>query len=129
MKRPKFHISFIISWSFGFLLLLFSIFYQDLSRLSGIKDWLRILSNAALVPGVLLTGISVLVKISEEGIFDGAKYAVSSIFSHLRKNPKPYASYYEYMRREKKKGNITSFLFSGLFYLILAICFTLFYYY
>lgn len=113
----------------GLLLLILSLFVQDQSAVSGIKDWLRIFANAALVPGVLLTGLGLLVRIADENFFDGIKYATGSLLSHLRARPKRHASYYDYLHREKKKSPALSLLLPGLGYLGLAIALTIFYYF
>lgn len=111
----------------GLILLIISLLYQDAGHITNAKDWIRIFSNASLVPGVLLTGLGLIVRIAEEGIFDGIKYAISSIRAHLHNSSKRYASYYDYMHREKKKS-ANPLLLPGLFYLAAAIILTILYY-
>lgn len=108
----------------GFLLLVFGIFYQELPVGNDIREWLRILSNAALLPGVLLTGFGIIARISGEGLFDGIKYGISSLFTNLRGGKKRYASYYDYMHREKKKRGANPLMFPGILFLGAAVILT-----
>ena len=87
----------------GIALFLINLLYQQPSEISGAREWLRILSNAALLPGVLFSGISAMIRISGEGLFDGIRYTMSSMIARLRGVDKKYASYFDYTRREKKK--------------------------
>lgn len=112
----------------GLILLVVSIICQDVSNIKGVKDWICILSNAALVPGVLLTGFGLLVRIAGEGIFDGIKYALSSMLTHLRREQKRHATYYDYTQRKKKQENASSLLLSGIFYLAAAVIMTILFY-
>lgn len=125
MKR---YTSVLAAGTVGFILLIFSVFYQDIGNAEGTADRIRILSNAALVPGVLLTGTGLIARISEEGIFDGMKYAISSLMSHLRNESKHSASYYDYLQREKKKGGLRGLFLPGIFYLVSAAVLTFLYY-
>ena len=125
MKR---HIGKLAALAFGLVLLVFSFVYQKPYAGSGAKECMRILSNSALVPGILLTGVGVLARISDEGFFDGVRYSMSSIFSHVRKREKKYASFYDYMRRERKKSS-NPLLLPGLGYLAAAVVLTVVYYF
>lgn len=125
MKR---HAGTIAAALCGLVLFVFSILWQDLSVASGAREWVRVLSNAALVPGVLLTGVGLLVRIADENFFDGIRYATGSLLSHLQGKPKRHASYYEYLRREKKPGPALSLLLPGLGFLIPAAILTALYY-
>lgn len=112
----------------GCILMILSILWQDLETATGIKDWILILSNASLVPGVLLTGLGLIVRIADENTFDGMKYSISSIISHMKGEPKHYATYYDYLQREKKKNSTLPLILPGLFFLAAAIVLTLLYY-
>ena len=112
----------------GAVLFLLSLLYQRPAQISGAREWLRILSNAALLPGVLLSGLSVLLRISGEGLFDGLRYTMSSLLARLRGVDKKYASYFDYTRREKKQRAGDPLLLPGLFFLAAAILLTILYY-
>lgn len=114
----------------GVILFILGLLWQDLMAASGSRDWLRIFSNAALFPGTLLTGISLLVKIGEENVFDGIKYALGSLFTHLKGGSKRYATYYDYLHRERpqKRGGVLPMLTVGLCFLLAAVLFTTLFY-
>ena len=54
------HLGKLIALLCGAVLFLLSMLYQKPAQVSGAQEWLRILSNAALLPGVLLSGFSAL---------------------------------------------------------------------
>lgn len=113
----------------GLALMALCIFWQGIGAAESLEDVLKILSNAALLPGVLLTGIGGLAWISDEHFFDGIKYATGSIFAHLRGKPKRFASYYDYIHREKaKSGGTFTMLIPGLIFLGIAVLLTVLYY-
>lgn len=125
MKR---HAGKLIAFACGLVLMLLSVLLQKPWETAYAKDWVRIFSNAALVPGVLLTGLGLIVRISDENFFDGIKYAASSMLSHLRNEPKRHATYYDYIHRKKKKGGASALLLPGLLFLFAAILLTLLFY-
>lgn len=118
----------VIALLVGALMFVAGILFQDAGQINGIREWMKAFSNAALLSGVLLTGIGLLTLISGDGFFDGIKYATSSIWADLRKEKKRYATYYDYKKREKKKSGASSLLFPGVFYLLLSVFFTIVYY-
>lgn len=118
----------LIAFACGLVLGVFSILYQIPSKADGMKEWLRVLSNGALVPGVLFSGISLLAWISGDGLFDAVRYTVSSMVAQFRGEKKQYATYYDYLRREKKRNAFNPLLLPGVFFLACAIILTLIYY-
>lgn len=125
MKR---HLGQLIALLCGLALFLISLLYQDPFQVSGFREWFRILSNAALIPGVLLAGISGMMWISGEGLFNGIKYSINSLVARMLGHEKRYASYYDYIRREKKKRPAYPMLLPGVLFLAAAIVFNLLYY-
>lgn len=105
-----------------------SLLWQGFGSAENAAERIRMLSNSALLAGVLLAGIGALAWVSGEHFFDGIRYAVSSLFSHLRGKPKRYATYYDYIHREKEKGGGFSLLVPGLVFLGLATALTGLYY-
>lgn len=124
MKR---HLGKLIALGCGGLMMLLSVLYQ--MPVSGTREWLRILSNGALMPGFLLTGLGVMLRISEEGLFDGIRYATSSLLARVRGLDKKYPSYYDFTRREKKVRSASPLLLPGVFYLAAAVVLTVLYYF
>ncbi len=116
MKR---YLGQLIVFLIGLVMLAVNIFYQGIP--SATRDWFRVLSNAALVPGVLLSGLGLIIRISGEGFFDGIRYGFSSMLSHLRGVRKKYASFYEYSQRQRKKSGAFDLLLPGLIFLAFAV--------
>ena len=110
----------------GCVLWLLCVLYQGLPQASDVREWFRVLSNGALIPGVLFVGISGIVWISGEGLFDGIKYSMASMMARMRGHEKRYATYYDYTRREKEPPSFPMLL-PGLAFLAAAIVFTLLY--
>lgn len=125
MKR---HIGKVVAFLVGLCIGIFGVFFQNVEQIHGMQEWLKALSNASFLSGTLLTGIGLLVLISKEGVFDGMKYATSSIWASLWNRKKRYATYYDYMKREKKRGGASSLLVPGLFYILFAVIFTVLFY-
>ena len=111
----------------GAVLWLISVLYQGLPQASNTKEWFLILSNGALIPGVLFVGISGMMWVAGEGLFDGIKYSMSSLMARMRGHEKRYATYYDYTRREKKEAPSFPMLFPGLTFLAAAVILTLLY--
>ncbi len=112
----------------GALIVGLSLLWQGLENARTAADWLRMLSNSALLAGVILAGIGALAWVSDEHFFDGIKYSVSSLVCRLRGKPKRYATYYDYIHREKTKGGGFSMIVPGLVFLGIAVLFTVLYY-
>ncbi len=102
------------------------VWYQGIPETGNIREWCRILSNGALIPGVLFVGISALSWIAGDGMFDGLKYCMDTMMIHLRGDKKKYGSYYDYTQRKKKRGNYPMLL-PGIFFLGAAVVLTLLY--
>lgn len=118
----------IIAVVCGAVIMGLSLLWQGSENAVTAADWLRMLSNSALLAGVILAGIGALAWVSDEHFFDGIRYAASSLFSHLRGKPKRYATYYDYIHREKSKGGRFALLVPGLVFLGLAVLLTGLYY-
>ncbi len=124
MKR---HLGKLIALLCGLALWVFGVAYQGLPQTPDSKEWFRVLSNGALLPGVLFVGISGLTWIAGDGMFDGLAYSMRTLITHLRREKKKYASYYDYTQREKKRGTYPMLL-PGLFFLAAAMVLTLLFY-
>lgn len=124
MKRYIGQLSALLS---GIVLWAGCIVYQSPSRKDGIREWLRILSNGALLPGILFLGVSGLMWIAGEGQFDGIRYSMGSLFARLRGQKKRYASYFDYMQRKKKRGGYP-LLLPGAAFFAAAVLLTVLYY-
>lgn len=113
----------------GFGLCVFGVAYQGPSEAGDPVSWCRVLSNATLIPGVLFSGVSALAWIAGEGTFDGIRYSMSSLLARIRGTDKRYATYLDYLRREKRKGTGGRLLLIvGLAFLGTSVLFTILYY-
>lgn len=124
MKR---HMGQLTALLCGLALWFGAVMYQKPLQLSGVREWMRVLSNGALVPGVLFVGISGLVWIAGEGLFDGIRYSMSRMKSQFFGRNKNY-SFYDYTRREKKHGSSYPMLIPGLLFLALSVVLTVLFY-
>ena len=124
MKRS----SWIASSVCGLLIMGFSLLWQGTGNAETLSDWIKILSNSALLAGVILAGIGALAWVSDKHFFDGIRYAVTSLFDDIRGKPKRYATYYDFINREKKKSGGFPMLVPGLVFLGLAVLLTGLYY-
>lgn len=125
MKRAT---PLLITLFCGLVLFAIGMLWQKPEVVSGAKEWVRICSNALLLPGTLLTGIGGLVRISEEHFFDGLTYAMGNLFSHLLGLPKRHDTYYGYIHRERQKSGAAPLLAAGCVYLAAAVALTLLFY-
>lgn len=118
-------IGHIVAFVIGCILMLCCVLFQQTEG-ADTTGWMLILSNAALVPGVLLLGFGILTLIAGEGLFDAAKYTASAIWTHLRGGKLKYESYYLYTKRERKQktGGVGFMLIPGAIFLIIAFAFT-----
>lgn len=105
-----------------------SVAYQAAGGENSLQDWFRIASNAALIPGVLYLGVSAMLRISGEGVFDALRYSLSTLLAHFRGETKRYPSYYDYLQREKKARASYPMLLPGVLFLGAAVALTLLYY-
>lgn len=121
------HLGKLIALLCGLALCLGTAFYRGVPPDSGAGEWLRVLSDGALIPAVLFIGLSLLVRIAGDGQFDGIKYTMSNLLTHIRGGEKRYATYYDYMQREKKKRTGSSLMLPGLFFLAVSIVLALLY--
>lgn len=112
----------------GAVLWAVSVVYQSPNPAAGFREWCRVLSNGALIPGVLFLGIGLMSWIAGTGQFDGFRYSMSSLYARLRGEKKQYASYYDYIHRQKKPRGSSPLLLPGLFFLAAAVILTLLYY-
>ena len=86
----------------------------------------RDLADAFTIPGVVLTGVGLLVFCTNEGVFDGLNYAVKSFFNMFRRNAPKYNSLYDYREAKGREKLTFGFVvFSGLGFLAVAIVFYL----
>lgn len=85
------------------------------------ENILVLLSDACFVPGVLLSGVGMLMRICDAGVFDMLAYGVADAARGIKGEK---LSYYEYKKKRLEKplcGN--GLLLAGGIYLFLAVVF------
>lgn len=94
------------------------------------RELMGVLSNAFLVPGVILAGAGLIVVASNGGAFDMLAFAVIRFFDLFKKDVKgKYKDFHDYREAKKDRGLKTTFmLFTGLGYIALAVIFLICYY-
>lgn len=95
-------------------------------------DMMSALCDACFVPGILLTGVGILVLVANDGFFDILSYGAHSLlvlFSALRR-PEKHESYYDYKqgREARRKRPDRVVLWVGLIFLAAAVVFLIVYY-
>ena len=91
----------------------------------------RLLSDAASIPGAIMTLLPFLFWIASDGFFDGLTYALSTLGNMLTfRGAKKQEKYYDYKQRkaEKRMSGYWFILFVGLGYLALCGIFLILYY-
>lgn len=92
---------------------------------------MQILSDSFFVPGVLLTGVGLLVFVSNAGLFDMLAYGVHLIYDRFIRDvtKRKYRTFYDYKEsRKDKKKDITSLLMVGIVFIILSVVFLILHY-
>lgn len=105
MKRNR---GRLIALLCGCVLWLLCVLYQGLPQATDIRAWFHVLSNGALIPGVLFVGISGMSWIAGEGLFDGIQYSIRTMMDHMRGREKQYATYYDYAHRRSTRPHSPS---------------------
>ncbi len=95
---------------------------KDFFNQTDAKMIFHILSDAFFVPGVVITGIGLLVFSANEGSFDMLAYGIDAFADFFRKQSRKKApTYYDYkVMRADKKVRFGFLLISGLIFLAVA---------
>jgi hypothetical protein len=113
---------YLLTIAVGLALVAWVAFSKDIFAQTSNSVILGILSDSFLVPGVLISGFGGLIFVSNEGVFDGITYGLTSFFDIFRKDKQnKYRTFFDY--RESKGERDTSFgylLICGLSFLALS---------
>ena len=105
-KLKKYLITFGIGFGIAFLIA----YSKDVFAQTDLSKIFHILTDSFCVSAVLITGFGLLIFVSNEGVFDGITYAVTSFINIFRKEKKnKYRTYYDY--KESKSNRDMSFGF------------------
>lgn len=94
---------YLITFGIGFVMAFLVAYSKNVFDQTELSKIYHILTDSFCIPAVLITGYGGLVFVSNEGVFDGLTYAMTSFFDIFRKEKKnKYDSFYDYV---KSKGN------------------------
>ena len=127
MKRPKLW-QYLISFFVGAAIAFGVFFAKDLFERTDLSEIYKILSDGFFVAGVLLGGLGLLVFGSNGGTFDMLVYGVSSVIALVFPGARRHDTFFDYrMARNRRRSSFVFLLLVGLFYLALAIVFSMLY--
>lgn len=92
---------------------------------------MQILSDAFLIPGVIIGGVGLLVFASNGGAYDMLGYAMLMFFNLFRRdvNKRKYKDFYEYRQSKKdRKHGFAFMLIVGVVFIAVAVVFLILYY-
>ena len=122
---------YVLAIAVGLLLALTVCFARDIFHETDVALIVRYLSDAFLVPGVLLTGIGLLSFLKKEGTYDGLFYSFHSMrgtftMRHDDEARKEIArTYYDYKQNVKAKRKVAwHLIIVGGGFLLIAIALT-----
>ncbi len=100
------------------------------------SEMMKILSNAFFVPGVLFVGVGSIIFVSNVGYFNLFDFGFKQLFNQFGPKEKrkafreKYPDYYTYNKeKQKERAQYTFILFPGIFFILLAVLFTVLFYY
>ena len=130
--KPGSALRYIIAALAGAIIALAVVFLKGITRADSITVKFRILSDAFLAAGLILTLSGAFVWIVGQGTFSGLGYAFSRLFVALhdkRYRDEHKETYLEYGERKAAKKSPCLFLIiTGAAYLVPAIAFTILFY-
>ena len=116
-------IKYIIIIALGLLTALYIAHTKEIFEQTDKKTIYHILHDSLFVPGVIISGIGLLIYVSNEGVFDGIAYGVISFIGLFKsKSERKYNSFVEYKEMKHANPMKSGFIvISGLIILALSI--------
>lgn len=118
MKTIK---KYLITLAVGFLMAGLVMYSKDIFNQTERSEILHILTDSFSIPAVLITGFGGLIFVSNEGVFDGLAYGVTSFIDMFRKEKKSqFRTFYDY--KESKSERDMSFgylLICGVLFIVI----------
>lgn len=118
MKTIK---KYLITLAVGFLMAGLVMYSKDIFNQTELSEILHILTDSFSIPAVLITGFGGLIFVSNEGVFDGLAYGVTSFIDMFRKEKKnQFRTFYDY--KESKSERNMSFgylLICGVLFIVI----------
>ena len=116
-------IKYIIVIGIGLIIAFLIALSKDVFNITDKKTLYHVLSDSFLVPGVVTTGMGLLIYVSDEGVFDGITYGILAFINMFSpRNERKYNSLYEYkQKKHATRTKIGFILISGLVLIILSV--------
>lgn len=118
MKTIK---KYLITLAVGFLMAGLVMYSKDIFNQTELSEILHILTDSFSIPAVLITGFGGLIFVSNEGVFDGLAYGLTSFIDMFRKDKKnQFRTFYDY--KESKSERDMSFgylLICGVLFIVI----------
>lgn len=116
---------------YGLIGLMIGVFYFTNHIPEEKADYLKILSDSALIPGIILLCVYCLTLVSKEGIFDGIGYGTRYIINKLIPTKKMFETktYLDYKLEKEEKRKETHYeglIVSIVFIVICIICYLIY---
>lgn len=116
---------------YGLIGLMIGVFYFTNHIPKEKVDYLKILSDSALIPGIILLCVYCLTLVSKEGIFDGIGYGTRYIINKLIPTKKMFETktYLDYKLEKEEKRKETHYeglIVSIVFIVICIICYLIY---
>jgi hypothetical protein len=113
---------YLITIGAGILATFAIVCLKDIFTVTEVAKIFHILTDAFFAVGVVMTGFGLLIYTSNEGVFDGLVYGVSTFLSMFKKDHKrKYETLFDYKEsRADKKLGFGFLLISGLFFLAVS---------
>lgn len=126
----KKHLKYIITFGIGFIVFIGILLSKKIFSLTDKLEIFRALSDASIVPAVVIGGVGIIVFVDNNGVFDiifyGVKLAINAFSRDI--NKRKYKTFYDYKVAKHEKDTPYGFLLIvGGFFLLLAIIFLICY--
>ena len=120
----KTFLKYLITAAIGLGIGLWVLISQDFFSLTNPLLKYGLLADAFYVPGIILTGVGLLVFATNEGVLDGLNYAVRSFIGMFRRKMVKYNSLYDYREAKgREKYSFGYIVLCGVFFLVVSFVF------
>ena len=119
---------YLITVAVGLAAVLMIVVWKDVFAMTEAVRVFHILCDAFFAVGVVMTGVGLLIFTTNEGVFHGLTFAVTSFINMFRKDVKrKYDSYYDYKESHTRKLSFGFMLICGFLFLAISIIMYLLY--
>lgn len=126
----KKYLKHLITFIIGLIMFLIILISKNIFSQTDKLEIYKILSDAALLPAIVLGGMGLIIFVDNHGAFDMIIYGVKLALSMFKRRieRQAYKSYYEYQLAKHETSNPFGFLLiNGGFFLLLSVIFLICY--